>query len=74
MLNVVVFFFDCCYLVVVNGVGMCRVLDVEFDRSNIVVGFKFYYVGFNVVIWSLCGWYVIVGGESDMFEIWGLYE
>ena len=53
---------------------MCRVLDVELDRPNIVAGFKSYYAGFNAVTWSPCGRYVIAGGESDMLEIWGLYE
>jgi WD40 repeat protein len=73
-LNDAAFSPDCRYLVVVNGAGMCRVLDVELDRPNIVAGFKSYYAGFNAVTWSPCGRYVITGGESDMLEIWGLYE
>ena len=73
-LNAAAFSPDCRYLVVVNGAGMCRVLDVELDRPNIVAGFKSYYAGFNAVTWSPCGRYVIAGGESDMLEIWGLYE
>ena len=59
---------------VVNGAGMCRVLDIAAPKPKIVAGFKSYYAGFNAVTWSPCGRYVLAGGESDMIEIWGFYE
>lgn len=73
-LNAASFSPDSCLLTVVNGAGMCRVLDVSRDRPNIVAGFKSYYAGFNAVAWSPCGRYVLAAGESDMIEIWGMYE
>jgi len=65
---------DCDLLAIVNGDGMCRIIDVAGCRPTVVAGFKSYYAGFNAVKWSLCGRYVIAGGESDMIEIWGWYE
>jgi WD40 repeat protein len=65
---------DCERLAIVNGDGMCRIVDVADCRPNVVAGFKSYYAGFNAVTWSLCGRYVIAGGESDLIEVWGWYE
>jgi len=73
-LNAAAFSPDGRYLVVVNGAGMCRVLDIAAPKPRIVAGFKSYYAGFNAVAWSPCGRYVLAGGESDMIEIWGFYE
>jgi len=73
-LNAVAFSPDGRYLVVVNGAGMCRVLDIAAPKPKIIAGFKSYYAGFNAVAWSPCGRYVLAGGESDMIEIWGFYE
>jgi len=73
-LTAVAFSPDCDLLAVVNGDGMCRILDVDGSRPNVVAGFKSYYAGFNAVKWSACGRYVIAGGESDLIEVWGLYE